>query len=128
MLIGERLKEERNRLGYTQPVFAAIAKTTKKTQIDYEKNKAQPKADYLEALFKVGVDIQYIITGQHASAQLPANEVDLIHLFRAAPLAVKAAVLGALTAGRADSANNANNITVSGDHNRVAAGDYIKIK
>jgi len=61
--IGDRLKEERERLSLTQPALAAAAGTTKKTQIDYEKNKTQPKANYLAAVAAFGVDVAYVITG-----------------------------------------------------------------
>ena len=63
MTIGKRLKEERERLGFSQPDFSAIAGTTKKSQIDYEKNITQPKAGYLAAVSGVGVDVAYVITG-----------------------------------------------------------------
>lgn len=63
MSIGERLKSERERLGYAQPAFAALADTTKKSQIDYEKDLTQPKAGYLAAIAEVGADVQYIVTG-----------------------------------------------------------------
>lgn len=64
MTIGARLREERERLGYTQPVFAELAGTTKKSQIDYEKDLTQPKAGYLAAIAEVGADISYIVTGK----------------------------------------------------------------
>lgn len=99
MTIGERLKAERERLGFTQPVLAAIAETTKKSQIDYEKDLTQPKAGYLAAIAKVGADIQYIVTGASGSACLPAEESELLDLYRAAPLAVKMAAVGALQGG-----------------------------
>lgn len=63
MSIGERLKSERERLGYAQPAFAALADTTKKSQIDYEKDLTQPKAGYLAAIAGAGADVQYIVTG-----------------------------------------------------------------
>lgn len=61
--IGQRLREERERLGYTQPSFAELAGTTKKSQIDYEKDLTQPKAGYLAYIAAAGADIQYIVTG-----------------------------------------------------------------
>lgn len=96
MTIGARLKEERERLGFTQPAFAGLSETTKKSQIDYEKDLTQPKAGYLAAISKVGADVQYIVTGIRSSAALSADEEELLVLFRAAPLAVKAAAIGAL--------------------------------
>jgi len=61
--IGDRLKEERERLKLSQTSLADAAGTTKKTQIDYEKNKTQPKANYLAAVAAFGVDVAYVITG-----------------------------------------------------------------
>lgn len=63
MSIGLRLREERERLGYTQPAFADLANTTKKSQIDYEKDITQPKAGYLAMIAEAGADITYIVTG-----------------------------------------------------------------
>lgn len=103
--IGERLREERERLGFTQPAFAGLAETTKKSQIDYEKDLTQPKAGYLAAVAKVGADVQYIITGVRSSAALTTDEDELVRLFRAAPLAVKAATLAGLAAGGAPAGN-----------------------
>ncbi|AYO54934.1 XRE family transcriptional regulator [Acinetobacter wuhouensis] len=64
MTIGQRLKEERERLGFTQPSFAELASTTKKSQIDYEKDLTQPKANYLASIAEAGADVNYIITGK----------------------------------------------------------------
>lgn len=71
MSIGQRLREERERLGYTQPVFAELASTTKKSQIDYEKDITQPKASYLADIAQVGADINYIVTGQKVNRDEP---------------------------------------------------------
>ncbi|HFF2123535.1 TPA: helix-turn-helix transcriptional regulator [Pseudomonas aeruginosa] len=97
--IGERLKEERERLAFTQPAFAAVAGTTKKSQIDYEKDVTQPKAGYLADVARLGVDVQYVVTGVRSVAALSSDERELLALFQAAPLAVKAAAIGALREG-----------------------------
>ena len=124
--IGDRLKEERERLGFTQPAFAGLAETTKKSQIDYEKNLTQPKAGYFAAISKVGADIQYIVTGVRSVAALSADETELLKLFRAAPLAVKAAAMAALAAG---SAPTSTKFVVHGDvaHqvDTVSGGNFI---
>lgn len=69
MTIGLRLKEERERLGFTQTAFAELASTTKKSQIDYEKDITQPKAGYLADIAQVGADVLYIITGTKTDTQ-----------------------------------------------------------
>ncbi|MGY8829660.1 MAG: helix-turn-helix domain-containing protein, partial [Pseudomonadales bacterium] len=101
MTIGDRLKEERERLGFTQPAFAGLAETTKKSQIDYEKDLTQPKAGYLAVIAKVGADVQYIVTGERSGGALSDDEKALIINFRAAPIAVKAAMMAAGAAGAA---------------------------
>ncbi len=62
--IGNRLKEERVRLGYSQDVFAKFGGTGRRTQVNYEKGERAPSTDYLAGIEKVGADINYIITGE----------------------------------------------------------------
>lgn len=62
-MIGIRLKEERERLGLTQPVFAEIAGAKKRTLIDWEQGVSSPTSVQLAALSSAGVDAAYIITG-----------------------------------------------------------------
>jgi transcriptional regulator with XRE-family HTH domain len=67
--IENRLKEERNRLGFNQPTFAALAGRTKKTMIDYEKGVSSPDAKFLAAIAEAGADVQYILTGKRGLAE-----------------------------------------------------------
>ncbi|MCG5047312.1 XRE family transcriptional regulator [Pectobacterium brasiliense] len=99
--IGERLREERERLGLSQPAMGEIGGVKKLTQLNYEKGERFPDASYLAAMAKFGLDVQYVVTGVRASAALPNDELELINHYRSAPLAVKSAVLAALTAGSA---------------------------
>lgn len=66
-MIGERLRNERKRLGMTQPKFAEAAGVSKRTLIDWEKGETFPTAMQLSALFNVGVDIQYVVAGLRES-------------------------------------------------------------
>ncbi|WP_416221207.1 XRE family transcriptional regulator [Salinicola sp. LHM] len=68
MTVGQRLKSERERLGMTQTAFAGKAGITKNTQLLYETDQRHPKADYLVALDKIGVDVLYTLTGKHAAS------------------------------------------------------------
>lgn len=99
MSIGERLKEERERLGFTQPAFAALAGTTKKSQIDYEKNLTQPKAGYLAAIAEAGADVQYVVTGVRSASVLDSEEKVLLERYRASTRALKDAALRVLLGG-----------------------------
>lgn len=63
-MICDRLKEERERLGMTQPVFAAAAGAAKRTLIEWEKGATSPSAVQLLALQGIGVDVVYVLTGE----------------------------------------------------------------
>lgn len=64
MTIGKRLREERERLGYSQPDFAALGGKTKKTQIEWEADKATPNAAFLAEVELAGVDVLYVLAGR----------------------------------------------------------------
>jgi len=64
MNLHERIKEERERLGYNQTAFAALAGATKHSQINWEKGTAFPNASVLAAWAGVGLDVAYVVTGQ----------------------------------------------------------------
>lgn len=67
--IGERLKEERNRLGLSQARIGDIAGVTKNSQINYEANKRSPDSAYLAKIAEIGADVNYILTGIRARNQ-----------------------------------------------------------
>ena len=64
MTIGERLKEERSRLGLSQTDLGAAGGVGKTTQINYEKGSGSPDAKYLAAAAELGVDALYVVTGE----------------------------------------------------------------
>lgn len=108
--IGLRLKEERERMGLSQVAMGEIANVKKLTQLNYEKGERFPDALYLSTLANFGLDVQYVVTGIRTTSNLSVDEQDLIDKFRTAPLAIKAAALGALTAGTAQQSNSTNQI------------------
>lgn len=122
MTIGGRLKEERERLGFSQPAFAGLAETTKKSQIDYEKDLTQPKAGYLAAIAKVGADVQYIVTGIRCPGALSDDESELVTRFRKAPLAVRASTLAGLAAGAESQPKGARKQVFRGNVGQVVEG------
>jgi transcriptional regulator with XRE-family HTH domain len=63
MGIGERLKEERERLNLSQTQFADLAGVGRKSQYNYEEEERYPDAPYLAAIAAAGADVLYIITG-----------------------------------------------------------------
>ncbi|ENC9857627.1 helix-turn-helix transcriptional regulator [Klebsiella variicola] len=118
--IGIRLREERERLGLSQAAMGEVAGIRKQTQLKYEKGDSSPDAAYLAALSRFGLDVLYVVLGVRSTASLTKDEDELLASYRAAPIAVKAAALAALTAGNSASSS----INVSGQSNRVAGRDY----
>lgn len=85
LTIGERLKEERVRLGLTQPAIAELTSVSKNTQINYEKDFRSPDATYLAAIAGLGADVLYIVTGQRtpqAEGALSVREQKVLYTFR----------------------------------------------
>jgi transcriptional regulator with XRE-family HTH domain len=64
--IGQRLREERHRLGLNQADFSAVAGQKKHSQIRYEADERLPDGNYLRAISDFGADVLYILTGKKA--------------------------------------------------------------
>ncbi|MEO1902628.1 MAG: helix-turn-helix transcriptional regulator [Alcanivorax sp.] len=64
LLVGRRLREERNRLKMNQTEFASAAGASKRTMVEWEKGTTSPSAVQLSALSECGVDVAYVITGE----------------------------------------------------------------
>ncbi|MCQ4314458.1 XRE family transcriptional regulator [Stutzerimonas zhaodongensis] len=95
MAIGERLKEERSRLGFSQTDFGALAGVGKTTQINYEKGNGSPSADYLAAIAEKGVDVLYVVTGTRAAVTadgLSSEESEVLNHYRSMPDSDRAAI------------------------------------
>lgn len=81
MVIGERLREERKRLGFTLDEFAKLGGVGRTTQIAYEKGTTQPGGDYLGAIAAVGADAQFIVSGHRSvnTQRLYESPVDALN-------------------------------------------------
>lgn len=64
MSIGQRIKEERERLNLSQTSFGDIGGMGKTTVQAWERGTAFPNASFLEQAATFGVDVFYVITGQ----------------------------------------------------------------
>lgn len=80
--VGERLREERMRIGLSQDEFAAVGGVTRRTQSAYEADARAPDTTYLHALEKVRVDIVYVLTGQRAVALINEDESNILGGYR----------------------------------------------
>lgn len=86
MGIGDRLKEERERLGFSQTEFSAVAGASKNSQYNYEKGDRSPDANYLAAVAEKGVDILYVVTGERkpqATDSIGGEAMELLKLYEA---------------------------------------------
>ncbi len=118
MQLGDRLREERKRLGFNQADFGALAEVSRKTQFNYESGLSSPDARYLACIEKAGADVVYIQTGvrsaerefqrrldvvahvsrQAAALYLPPDQADLLQRITMAAETGDAATLGKLLA------------------------------
>ena len=104
--IGEALKAERLRLGMNQEDFGAAGGVKKRTQISYEQDERSPDAVYLRAISAIGVDVQFILTGDQAAASLTDDEKELLSGYRGLDIRGKAGVLGMIDGMTAAPATN----------------------
>lgn len=94
--VGDRLREERDRLGLNQTDFGAKGGVSRGTQKAYELGANSPDLRYLAALEKAGVDIQYVLSGSRALLSeegLDSIESTMIKFFRTLSESDKASVL-----------------------------------
>ena len=62
--IGDRLKEERERLRMTQESFSVAGGAGKRAYIRYEQGERLPDAGFLAAISASGADVLYVLTGR----------------------------------------------------------------
>lgn len=91
-MLHDRLKEERLRLGLTQPAFGEVVGAGKRTIIDWEKGASSPSATQLASMTGAGADALYILTGERIEVvkpktrslsgpvTAPADEGDVVYL------------------------------------------------
>ena len=86
MHMGERIKEERERLNFNQAQFADLAGATRKTLFNWETGVAAPNANALAVWAGHGLDVLYVVTGQRSqpvppTATLPPRQRALLDNF-----------------------------------------------
>lgn len=121
--IGKRLEDEVERIGGVSVVSARLA-TVRNTIYNWIQKGNVPANKLLE-LKAIGADVLYILTGDLDSQALSADEQELIAAFRAAPLAVKGAVIGALSAGTNPPGPPRIKQKVSGTGHQLAGRDVV---
>lgn len=127
----ERLKEERERLGFNQADFAALAGATRKTLFNWESGAASPNAAALAAWAEAGLDVLYVVTGQRAGGVKPAptltaEEETMLGYFREASKEVRRAALGALLGASSQSFEGSQQVFHKAPKGGVAGRDIVK--
>lgn len=136
--VGDRLKEERARLGLSQEAVAAAADHGRAAQLRYEKGERAPDTDYLAAIAALGIDVGYVVTG--VASALQPDEAELLSRYRAATADFRTAALAVLSASTTaqtmtarqissvSGASDASPITVHGDQrgNILTGGQKVK--
>ncbi|WWL46000.1 helix-turn-helix transcriptional regulator [Pseudomonas parakoreensis] len=85
---GERLREERTRLGLKQEDLAAAGSVNRNTQGSYERGARNPDTAYLAAVAALGIDVLYVILGVRSPeplADLNADDEELLRRYRSIP-------------------------------------------
>jgi len=82
----------------SQTQFAGLGEASKRAQINYEQGDSTPDASYLAAVSRVGVDVQYVVTGVHSSA-LVGKEALLLEGYRKMDEATKERTLAMVYSG-----------------------------
>jgi len=67
MTIGDRLVQERKRIGLSQTAFAKQIGVSLSSQKRYELGEREPDISYLERALHLGMDISYLLTGIRSS-------------------------------------------------------------
>ncbi len=66
--IGERLREERQRIGLAQAEFGSKCGVSKTSQFNYESGERSPDGEYFSLAEELGVNTHYVITGKKVQA------------------------------------------------------------
>lgn len=121
-LVGERLKKIRGNL--SQTAFAKALGVDRQSIARYESGDRVIDANFIFNLMaKFNIDPNWLLAGEGLAPELSSDEQELLVLFRTAPLTIKAAALGALTAGTAQQAGiNISNNTIRGE-GQIAGGN-----
>lgn len=83
---GDRLREERLRIGMTQAELAEAAGVKRNAQMNYESGARAPDKTYMANVMKAGIDMIYVLSGIRSNGDvqeaLTRREVQLLDVFR----------------------------------------------
>lgn len=113
------MKEERSRLGFTQPQLAELLGSSKRTLVDWENEKSSPTAKQLMTMSNLGFDVSYLLTGVRSVQSLSAEEQLILDKYRSASAEVKNQMLLLLLSGSVSQGiHNSPNSNISNSFNK----------
>ena len=86
--VGERLREERTRLGLTQQELGAACGVHRRAVVNYESDENYPGGAFLGAALRAGMDVHYVLSGSR-NAALATDELGLLAAWRRANAQVR---------------------------------------
>lgn len=95
--LGQRIREERNRIRLSQIDFGKLADVSENTQTSYEKGRIPPKADYFIKLLQHNIDVSYLVTGQRSSGDFSFVDQKILGMVHALSHREREAVLSLLS-------------------------------
>lgn len=87
---GQRLKNERERLGLTQKELAEAVSISYVTQSNYETGKRKPDTKYIASIATIGFDLKYLFTDtREENSPLAPEERVVLQCYREASPAIR---------------------------------------
>lgn len=85
MINAQGLKEERQRLGFTQAEIAEQCGISREMWCRYERSASVPSGDVLHQFSQLGGDVQFVLSGARTIAPLTDDECRLLEAYRINP-------------------------------------------
>ena len=125
--IGARIREERERLGFSQRALATRMAITHASQVKYEGGATQPNTGYLYLFNGIGADVQYIVTGARCAGTLTDDEAQLLTWFRAMSDRGREAAICLITSyvASGEKSRGGTQIHIAGDTAQVISGGEV---
>lgn len=127
--IGNRLRQERERLKLNRSQLAKLAGITGGSQTNYESGVRSPDATYLAAIAAIGVDVSYLLTGKPLLTKpLSEDEDELLACYRQLDIRGKVNALGMISSLKNTTDKVKENLKTSGITVHGSVGDVSQIK
>jgi transcriptional regulator with XRE-family HTH domain len=126
--IGERLRDERSRLGLSQIVFSEACGVNRGTLATWEKGEQSPTAAVLSLMAGLGVDVLYVVIGERAPpipSALSQEERQLVASYKQGDALARQALesVAAMAARSTERVATGNTVHIGGDVGQQVNGN-----